>query len=171
MELVIVAAVAANRVIGKEGGLPWKVPAEEKQYHDIIRGHWALVGRKSIVTEENILPVAGLFILTRNTHFTSANNQVVHTIAEAITRAQALNLPKLFILGGSEVYRQTLHLADRMIISFVKAKVEGETYFPPYQMEDWDVISRKNYPPDAENQYGFEVVEMVARERRRRGET
>jgi len=167
MELVIVAAVAANGVIGKEGGLPWQIPAEEKQYHDIIRDHWALVGRKSIITEKNTLPVEGLYILTRDLDFTSASNQVVHSIQEAIDRAKAQQLSKLFILGGSEVYRQTLALADRMIISFVHADVAGETHFPAYQTEDWEVISTRKYPQSAENQYGFDVVEMRRRMERR----
>lgn len=168
MELVIVAAIASNGVIGKEGGLPWHIPAEERQYHDIIRGHWGLVGRKSISTEKNTLPVAGLFILTRDINFTSTTNEVVHSIEEALDKAATLNLDQLLILGGSEVYRQTLPLADRMILSFVDAEAEGETYFPPYNQDEWDVISTKNYPEDAYNQYGFEVREWERKGKERK---
>jgi dihydrofolate reductase len=164
MELVIVAAVSANGVIGKDGGLPWKIPAEEKQYHDSIRGHWGLVGRKSIATEENILPVSGLFVLTRRESYTSATYQVVNAIDDALARAREMKLKKLFILGGTEVYRQTIPMANRMIISFVNAVVEGQTIFPKYDPEEWDIISTKYYPQQADNQYGFEVKEMIRRD-------
>lgn len=166
MELVIVAAIAANGVIGKEGGLPWHIPAEEKQYHDIIRGGWAVVGRKSIETEKNSLPLEGLMIITRNQDFTSRTNIVVHSIDGAIAKAEAKGLEKLFILGGSEIYRQTLSRADRMIISKIDAEVEGDIYFPDFDLANWQVIASRKYPKDNENLYGFEVVEMVRIESR-----
>lgn len=164
MELVIVAAVSANGVIGKDGGLPWKIPAEEKQYHNIIRGHWGLVGRKSIVTEENVLPVSGLFVLTRSESYTSPVYQVVNRIEDALARAKEMALEKLFILGGTEVYRQTIPMADRMIISFVNVVVEGQTIFPTYDPEEWNIVSTKYYPQQADNQYGFEVKEMTRKD-------
>jgi dihydrofolate reductase len=161
VEIIIIAARSENHVIGKEGGLPWHIPAEEKHYHDSIRGHWGVVGRKSIATEKNQLPLAGLIILTRDRGYQSPPNLLAHSLQEALDMARLRGLDRLFILGGSEVYRQALPLTDRMILSEVKAEVEGEIYFPNFDEAEWKVESSESFPMGEGGEPGFEVKYLL----------
>lgn len=157
------AAVAANDVIGQGGGLPWHLPTEEKHYHDTIRGKWAIVGRKSMATEKNVLPLAGLMILTRDQAYKAGEHLIILSLREGIELAREKGLNELIILGGSEVYRQTIDMADRMILSHLEKDMEGESYFPPIDLSKWDVVHETSYPQSTENEVGFVVREWHAR--------
>ncbi len=128
MIISLIAAMARNRVIGKQNRIPWRIPSDQKLFRDITMGHWVLFGR---VTYESIgrpLPGRKTMVLTTRPRYEAAGTCVVHSLEEAI--AEAVGEEELFIGGGGTVFRETVHLADRIYLSILERDYEGDTWFP-----------------------------------------
>lgn len=165
MTLSLIAAIADNNVIGRDGKLPWHLPDDLKHFHDLTVGHPVIMGRKtyeSIPEKHRPLPDRTNIVLTRQ-DIEIPGCVVVHSIEEAIDRAMGYELPatsglrlqEVFVIGGAEIYRQALPLARRMYLTRVHAQVEGDAFFPEVDWGEWEAVSREEHPADSRHVYSF----------------
>lgn len=146
MEKIIIAAVAENGVIGKDGEIPWHIPEDLQHFKEKTTGHTVVMGRKtfeSLPDSFKPLPDRQNIVLTRS-DFSPKNESVnlANSLDEAWEEAEN---EKVFIIGGAGVYRQTLEEADKMILTEIHEEYEGDTYFPDFSEEDWREIEREEH--------------------------
>ena len=156
--LSIVAAVAANGVIGRGNGLPWHLAGDLKWFKGLTLGHHMIMGRRTFDSVGKPLPNRTTVVVTRDASWAApAGVLVARTIDEALRMSVQDDEP--FICGGAEIYRQTLHLADRMYITQVHAEPEGDTYFPEFDdVNEWKLSDREDFEPDQNNDYAYSFL-------------
>lgn len=156
----LIAAVADNGVIGNAGALPWHLPADLKHFKQLTVGKPVVMGRKTYESIGKPLPGRHNIIITRQRDFVAAGCTVVHSLAEALTAADPA--PDVMVIGGAELYAQTLLLADRLLLTEVHVDAAGDTLFPTFSKGDWRQTSRVQHPPEAGRPgYSFVVFERV----------
>lgn len=141
MTVTIVAAIGRNGVIGTDGGLPWRIPADMARFKRLTMGHALVMGR---ATFESIgEPLAGRtnIVLTERPGWTHDGVEVAGSLEEALAIADARG-QDVFVAGGAEVYRHALEVADRMELTEVDAVPEGDTWFPEVDWSQWRQASR-----------------------------
>lgn len=149
----LVVAMARNRVIGKDGGLPWRLPDDLKHFKRLTLDHTVIMGRKTF--EEIRQPLANRrnVVISRNPDFRPSGVTVVPSLAEAL--ALGATEAEVFVIGGGEVYRQALPLADRIYLTVVHADIEGDTTFPSFDASGWALDSEEHHPADARHAWPF----------------
>ncbi len=147
MEIIIIAALDENRVIGNKGQIPWHLPEDFKHFKETTMGHAVIMGRKTFVSLGNKpLPKRLNIVLTTDPQWkTTPDSIVCRSIEEAIAYAAKAGKEKAFIIGGANVYEQSLAVADQMILSHIPGKHEGDAFFPQWESE-WKVVEEKKYP-------------------------
>ncbi len=126
--IVLIAAMAANRVIGRDNAIPWRLPGDLARFKQTTMGHPIIMGRRTFESIGRALPGRRNIVLTRRRGFTAPGCEVVHSLDEAL--AACRNEEKAFIIGGEQLYRDTLPLADEIILTVLDQEVEGDTFFP-----------------------------------------
>ena len=124
MEKIIIVAMADNYAIGKENGLLWDMPADFAYFLNTIKGHWLISGRKSFESDQGEVVFSDpskTIILTRQPDYEAGDATVVNNIEMAFKVAQKAGAAKVFVLGGGEVYKQSLPLVDTLLISEIHA--------------------------------------------------
>jgi len=146
LKIIIIAAVAENGVIGKANGeMPWHVKEEFQHFKQTTLGFPVLMGRRTFETLGKPLKDRENIIITRNKNvkFDLEAVKVFHSFNEGIEYCKRKNYEKIFFIGGGEIYKQAVPIADEMIISFMKFKSKGEVYFPEISEGTWKEISRE----------------------------
>jgi dihydrofolate reductase len=141
MGISIIAAMSRNRVIGRGGAIPWKIPEDLRRFRELTLGHTVIMGRR---TFESIgRPLAGRrnIVVTHQQNYSREGIVVVHSLAEAFKSSGTDG--ELFICGGSEIYRQALPLCSRIYLTLVDLDIEGDTYFPLVPDDDFRELSRE----------------------------
>ncbi len=143
MEKIIIAAVSKNRVIGRDGKIPWHIKEELKHFKNTTTGFPVLMGRKTWESISKPLENRINIILTTNPGFSFSHPNVVicNSIFEALAWCEENNYSRVYIIGGERVFEETLKIADRMIISELKFDVEGDRFFPPINLNEWELVS------------------------------
>jgi dihydrofolate reductase len=144
MEKIIVAAVAENGVIGKDGELPWHIPEDMEHFKELTTGNPVLMGRTTFESlPDSVRPLPGRtnIVLTRSG--VEADVKEAGSIQEAYRTADEHG-DKLFIIGGASVYEQTLDDADRMEITRIYEEYEGDTEFPDWDRSNWEEVKRED---------------------------
>ncbi len=161
MTISLIVALAENGVIGREGGLPWRLSVDLKHFKKTTMGHHLIVGRRTWDEVGMPLPGREMVVVTRSTNFVADGATVVHSIEEALEVAGGDEEP--FIGGGAYIYRLALDkgLVDRLYITRVHAVIEGDTFFPEIDLERWDLLSESRHEADEKNEYDctFEVYD------------
>ncbi|RAV98418.1 dihydrofolate reductase [Pseudochryseolinea flava] len=161
MKISLIAALAENRTIGKNNDLPWQLPDDMKYFMETTKGHHCIMGRKnydSIPAKFRPLANRENIVVTRQHNFTAPGCTVVNSIEAGIDIARKANEHETFIIGGAEIYRQSLSYADRLYLTEIKATVDGDTFFPPVDHSQWKEISRRHHPTDEKHKYAFDFV-------------
>lgn len=156
--IALIAAMAENRVIGANNALPWRLPADLKHFRRMTTGHHVVMGRKNYESLGKPLRDRINIVVTRNSAFSAPGCLVVHSLAAAL--AAAAHDPEIFIIGGAELYRQTLTRADRMYLTLVHADVPGDTHFPTFDWGAWRELSRERFEGDHDHRYPFSFVTL-----------
>lgn len=142
-KMALIAAVAENGVIGDKGDMVWHIKSELQYFKKTTTGKPIIHGRKSFEALGGALPKRPNIIITRNPDYAAENATVVTTLEDAIIKARAfatdLNVDEFFIVGGAEIYRLALPLADRLYLTEVHLRPEGETKFPAFDASDWTI--------------------------------
>ena len=151
----LIVAMSSNGVIGRDGDLPWHLPADLRHFKKTTMGHHLIIGRATWDELGRPLPGRTMVVVTRNRGFSAEGVLVVHSVEEALTRVQDDDEP--FIGGGAEIYRQALEagIPDRLYITRVHADVEGDTFFPPIDLDQWYLTDRVDHQADEKNEYPY----------------
>ncbi len=161
MTISIVAAVSENGVIGRDGGLPWRLPADTKFFKELTTGHTVIMGRKTWDEIARPLRHRRNIVITRNVTWSAEGAERAGSFPAALELAGGE--AQIFVIGGAEIYRQALPIVDRMYLTHVHALVEGDTHFPVWDAADWRVESEQRFEPDERNVHGFTIREYVRR--------
>ena len=147
MRIIIIVAVATNGVIGRASGeMPWHVKEDFQHFKKTTMNFPIVMGRKSFESLGKPLKGRENIVVTRNANLNYDFDDVtiVLSLNEAIEHCKLLNKEKIFITGGGEIYKQSISLADEMIISHMKFEAEGEVKFPDIDMDEWYIDSKDN---------------------------
>ena len=139
MEKIIIAAMAANRVIGRGNTIPWHIPEELKRFRETTWGHTLIMGRKTHESIGRPLPGRRNIIITRNKTYMSPGCEVVHSLEEAYHKCRSAEL--VFNIGGAELYREGLVYADTVILTVLDDPFDGDVYFPEFPKELFKKVS------------------------------
>ena len=140
MIVSLIAAVAKNNVIGANGDLPWNLPRDMKFFTSKTKGHHVIMGRKnyeSIPSKYRPLPLRPNLVVTRNQSYSDQGIHVFHSIEDALKFAEEAGEEEAFIIGGGEIYSQAIAMADRMYITHVDAHLDGDTFYPDFEVDHW----------------------------------
>lgn len=168
MEVIIIVAVSKhNNGIGKNNDLLWHLPADMKFFKEQTTGYPVITGRKnyeSIPEKFRPLPKRENIIITRQ-EINYPNAEVCGSIEEALNLAASYKKEKIFVIGGGEIYKQFLDkdLIDRVMITWVDAKLEADVFFPKLN-SNWELCKQSQYNPDEKNQYEFTFSEYKKRQ-------
>jgi dihydrofolate reductase len=147
LKIIIIAAIASNGVIGKANGeMPWHIKEEFQHFKQTTLGSAVIMGRKTFGTLDKPLKGRENIIVTRNKDFKVNFNEtkIYHSLDEAISYCQSKNFEKAFIIGGGNIYSQSMLIADEMILSFMKFEAEGEITFPKFKPNIWQLVSTED---------------------------
>lgn len=135
MTVTLVAAVARNGVIGKDGGLPWHLPDDLRHFKAVTMGGVLVMGRKTYESIGRPLPGRTTVVVTRQQNWAAEGVLTARSVTEALELAESLG--DVFVVGGAEIYHQTLELADVLELTHVDRDPEGDTWFPPVDWSRW----------------------------------
>jgi dihydrofolate reductase len=150
IKISLVVAVSRNGVIGRDGGLPWRLSSDLKRFKTNTIGRPVIMGRKTFQSIGRPLPERHNIVVTRDAQFQSEGVIIAPDVATALklakTKAASDNMQEVCVIGGGEIYRQTIGSADRLVVTFVEADVEGDTRFPDIEPKVWHEISSDSFP-------------------------
>ena len=167
MLVSLIVAVSENNVIGKKGQLPWHLPDDMKYFRDTTMGHCVIMGRKnfdSIPGKFRPLPGRTNIIVTHQKNFSAPECIVVNSIEEALEKAKQKNEAEAFIIGGGEIFKQSIPKADKIYLTRIHAAFDGDVFFPSLNMEEWKEESVEHRKADEKNKYDFSFV-VLSRKR------
>lgn len=139
--ICLIAAIAANRVIGRNNALPWRLPADLKRFKALTMGHPVVMGRKTYASIGRPLPGRRNLVITRNRGYSAPGCEIVHSLDEAIAACRGAQ--DIFIIGGAELYRESLPLAHSLEFTEIHAEFEGDATFPQFPPERWREAARE----------------------------
>ena len=161
MILSIIVAVSENNVIGKDNKLIWHLPADMKFFKDKTSGHFIITGRKNYDSiPEKFRPLSNRtnIVVTRQKNYHAPFALVMPDIETALTFAKEKSEEgEVFIIGGAEIYRQTIDVCSRIYLTRIHHSFEGDAFFPELNMKDWNLLSSKHHAPDEKNKYAFTI--------------
>ncbi len=158
----LIVAVAENNVIGKDNRLIWHLPADMKFFKEKTTGHCVITGRKnfeSIPEKFRPLPNRTNIIITRQKDYHAPGALVVGSVPEALEKAKMTGDSEIFIIGGAEIFKQTLHLADRIYYTKIFHSFDGDTFFPEPDPAEWELTKNSPCQPDEKNKYPYSFME------------
>lgn len=159
MEIILVAAVAENNALGKNNAMIWHLPDDFKHFKSLTTGHFILMGRKTFETFPKPLPNRTHLIISRNTNYQVPENCFVfQSINEAIKFTENKNQDKLFVIGGGEIYKQTIDLATELSITKVFESFEADAYFPEIDKNSWKSVEVIHHEIDEKHNYAFDII-------------
>ena len=146
--------MSKNRVIGNNNELIWKLSSDLKRFKELTTGHPVVMGRNTYESIGRPLPNRRNIIITRNSEYEIEGCETVSSLEEALL----LTGSNCFIIGGGEIYKQSLELADKIYLTLVHHEFEGDTQFPELGTE-WATIDTKDFTADEKNQYDYSFIE------------
>ena len=157
MKISMIAAMTDDWVIGIENRLPWKLPNDMKWFRQHTLGKPIIMGRKTFESfGSKPLPDRTNIIITRDEGYQAQDSIVVHSIEAALLAAG--DVDEVMIIGGASFYEQMLPLADRLYLTFVHSKIEGDAWFPEVDFSEWHELERIEYEPDEKNSLAHSFV-------------
>jgi len=167
----LIAAIGKNNELGKNNTLVWDMPADMKYFRETTKGHTVIMGRKTFESIGHPMPNRQNIIITRDKNYKTKGVDIVYSLDEAVNLARgvlAQNEParnassiadaggEIFIIGGTEIFKQAMPIADRLYITHIDAEDEGaDTFFPEIIPVVWNEISREEHKKDAENLFDY----------------
>lgn len=166
MKLSIIAAIGPNRELGKDNKLLWQIPDDLKHFKKITENHVVIMGRKTFQSLGKALPKRANIVITSDQNFKAENIQVVHSLEQAIEVAKNSGENEAFIIGGGQIYKQAIELADKLYLTLVEARLpslrsgisgQADTFFPDYS-EFKKIISEEK---QQDEKYFFSFLELT----------
>ena len=151
--LSIIVAVAKNGVIGLNNTLPWHLPEDLKRFRALTTGHHIIMGRKTYESLGRLLPGRTTVIVTRNQYYQLEGALVAHSLEAAI--ALCKNDNEAFLIGGAELYRAGVKLANKLYLTEIDLDIAGDTFFPEFDVSEWQEISREAHTSAQDLSYRY----------------
>jgi dihydrofolate reductase len=161
MSISIIVAVSQNNIIGKDNQLIWRLPDDLKRFKSLTLGHPIIMGRKTFDSIGKPLPGRTSIVITRDSTFAPEGVWVAHSIDEAIQMAQNLTQDEVFIIGGGDIYKQTLPIAQKIFLTTVNLEVEGDTTFEITDLNNWEEVRNEHHTSDEKHAYSFNFIDLV----------
>ena len=150
----MIAAIGKNNELGKNNTLLWHMPADMQRFREITSGHAVIMGRKTFESLKGPLPKRRNIVITRDTSYKKDGIEIVHSLDEAIRKTKEEN--EVFIIGGADIYRQAMPLANRLYITHIRAEdKEADSFFPEIIPLVWNEISYEEHEADAKNSFPY----------------
>jgi dihydrofolate reductase len=156
MRISIIAALARDRVIGKDAGMPWHLPAELAHFKKLTMGKPIVMGRRTFDSIGRLLPGRRNIVITRDPGYRLQGAVVVHSIEDALAAADGAE--ETMIIGGGHLYRQLLNRVSRLYLTLIEADIEGDTFFPELDESEWEMKDRTFRPADEKNEYAMSFL-------------
>jgi len=159
MKVSLIAAMAKNRAIGVNNGLPWRLPADQRYFKAKTMGHSLIMGRRTFESiGERPLPGRKTIVVSRRRDYAPPGVEVARSLDEALSRAEG---DEVFVAGGEEIFRQTLDRADRLYLTPIDKDFPGDTFFPEFDESAWRLAEREHHAatPEIPFAYSFEIWE------------
>jgi dihydrofolate reductase len=144
MRLSAIVAMASNRVIGVNNQLPWRLPADLARFKRLTMGHTLVMGRKTYESIGRPLPGRTTIVMTRQRDYAPQGVKVAHAVDEALALAQGDD--EVFIIGGAELFAQTMDRLDRLYLTLIEREFPGDTSFPEVDLSTWKLIEQEHHP-------------------------
>lgn len=157
--LSIIAAMAKNRVIGKDNGLPWHLPADLAHFKRLTLGKPIIMGRKTWDSLPGLLPHRPHIVISRNPGLHAEGALVAASLDDALALAGAVD--EVMIIGGATLYEQALPIASRLYLTIVDAEVAGDAFFPRYDPAAWRELERESHVADERNAFAYAFTTLV----------
>jgi dihydrofolate reductase len=154
--ICLIAALAANRVIGRNNALPWHLPADLKRFKALTMGHPVLMGRNTRESIGRPLPGRRNLVITRNRDYSAPGCEIIHSLDEAIAACRGAR--EVFIIGGAELYRESLPRADRLEFTEIHAEFDGDATFPEHFQGEWRETAREIHRNEAGIPFRYDFV-------------
>ena len=155
MLISIIVAMGTNRVIGKNGQIPWHQPSDLQRFKRLTLGHPLIMGRRTFASIGRLLPGRQTIILSRNPNYEVAGCDVVNDIETALQLANSAE--EVFICGGAEIYQQFLPLTERIYLTELDVNPDGDTVFPELPLEDFETIDTRKCKDNVD--YLFSILQ------------
>lgn len=153
----LIWAMSENRVIGQNNRLPWRLPADMRWFRQHTLGKPIVMGRNTYESfGRKALPERQNIILSREPNFLVNDADIAHTWDDALRLAGAT--PELMVIGGASIYRQALPMANRLYMTLVHTKVNGDSFFPDFDRSAWIVREQQEHPADEKNPYPYSFL-------------
>ena len=150
VRLALIAAVARNGVIGRGGGLPWRIPADLRYFKATTMGKPMIMGRRTFDSIGKALPGRTNIVVTRSGNFTADDVEVAADFDQALAIAAATGTEEAMVIGGGEIYAVALPRADRLYLTQVHIDAEGDVYFPELDRAQWREVSRNDHAAEGD---------------------
>ena len=155
--ITIIAAIANNKALGLNNKLIWHLPEDLKRFKSVTKGHHIIMGRKTFESLLKPLPNRTTIIITQNKNYIAPPECiVVNSLDDALEKAQEDENP--YILGGSEIYKMAMSIADKLDLTLVHHEFEADAFFPEIDSSIWKETSRKDFNADDVNKYDYSFV-------------
>jgi dihydrofolate reductase len=155
MSIFLVVAASQNNAIGKDGKLLWHLPNDLKFFKNTTWGMVVIMGRKTFEEVNKPLPGRVNIVITKNAEWRADDTITASTLADALEKAAATNCKEIFIIGGGEIYRQSIDIADIIYLTRVHATLDGDTFFPVIDEAKWQLISNEDFAADEKHAYAY----------------
>ena len=149
-------ATSKNRVIGDSNKLIWHLPADLRRFKEITTGNTIVMGRKTFESIGRPLPNRRNIIITRNSEYEVEGCEIVNSLEEALMICNN----NCFIIGGGEIYKQSMEIANQIYLTLVHENFEGDTTFPEIGSE-WKMVSSQDFEPDEKNRHSYSFIEYI----------
>lgn len=161
MYLSLICAMDENLVIGRNNSLPWHLPEDLKYFKQTTMGNSIIMGRKTYESIGKPLPGRTNIIVSRNREYEVEDARVVNSLSEAIELAENIAFIdgslEAFVIGGAELFEEALTLVNRLHLTMVHAEVDGDTWFPDFEVSDFNEVSREYFEADEDNPYDYSI--------------
>jgi dihydrofolate reductase len=157
MRISIIAAVAENGIIGRGGALPWRLSDDLRRFKQLTMGHTIVMGRRTWESIGRALPGRRTVVVSRSPDFRTSVDGVetATSLDQALGIAETAGDNEAFIVGGAELYRESLGRANRLHLTRVQAAVEGDTSFPDIDWNTWQLVESEEHDASEKNEYAY----------------
>jgi len=160
MRVNLVAAMARNGTIGKNGELPWRLPADLKAFKATTMGKPVIMGRKTWESIGRALPGRPNFVISRDRELNPPGASLCHSLDQALADAASLGAEEAMVIGGAAIYTEALPLADALILTVIQADIDGDRAFPEFDQSRWQPVERTFRPADEANEYDMVFLRL-----------
>jgi dihydrofolate reductase len=160
MRITLIACMSRNRVIGRAGGMPWRMPSDLRHFKAATLGKPLIMGRKTFESIGRALPGRRTIVVSRQPSFRAPGVEVAPTLDTALDRVRAAQADDVMIAGGGEIYALALPLATHALLTELAVDLEGDAYFPPLDPTQWREVGRKPLVTGAGDDYPAQVLDF-----------